>query len=264
MLPDGPDANTARALIRFGPLFGDPPSQLQRWRAAGSGCPKPTEPQSFNADRDVRIVEQPIDRGTATAVAHSIAWVARYDPRGLAGVFPGGLNWLEPDPLWWIVEETYAIAARYPTRVFVLGVESECPGIHCTWIEPGLRLDASSPACSVKEFWDRPPVEVARRLAARHCLLHTLVTIGSVDAFRRLMYSSVPESMRVIETAVDRSGGREDALVRTYTVFRTSHGAIWRARPRTPRHSTACAARLASRAERSDVIAWLSSERSRF
>jgi mannose-1-phosphate guanylyltransferase len=214
--------------IRFGPLVGGrtPLGQIRRLAA------QHVEPDHLfcvvdraNEERCraelkgtqvPNFIEQPVDRGRAAAIAYSVACVARYDTKGVVGVFPADHYYDDVDAFHWIVEETYEIAARFPSYVFFLGSEAQGPEVEYGWIEPGARLDACSLAFGVKQFWERPAAEMARSLFARNCLLNMFVMIGCVDAFRRLMYSAVPEMIRVVETAVDRGSGRANAIARAY------------------------------------------------
>jgi len=214
--------------IRFGPLVGGrtPLGQLRRLaaqhvepghlfcvvdRADGDRCRA-----DLGGVEAPNFLEQPVDRGRAAAIAYSVASVARYDTKGVVGVFPADHYYDDVDVFHWIVEETYEVAARFPGYVFFLGSEADGPEVEYGWIEPGARLDACSRAFGVKQFWERPTAELARNLFARSCLLNMFVMIGCVDAFRRLMYSAVPEMIRVLETAVDRSTGRANAIARAY------------------------------------------------
>ena len=65
-------------------------------------------------------------------------------------------------------------------------------------------------------FWEKPPYEAADELYVRRCLWNTFVMIGSVGAFRMLLYSAVPDLIRAFEIVETHPAGEEAAVAQAY------------------------------------------------
>ena len=63
----------------------------------------------------------------------------------------------------------------------------------------------------VNRFWEKPTLEIARKLLDRGCLWNTFVMIGRGRTFLDALRQSVPEVFRAFERAPERRAGRIDA-----------------------------------------------------
>jgi mannose-1-phosphate guanylyltransferase len=164
-----------------------------------------------------QIVEQPANRGTAAAIAYSLARVAQQDKKAIVGFFPADHYYEDSETFRRTVEETYLAARLRPDLVFLLGTEPDTPEVEYGWIEPGSPVPGFERSMSmVQRFWEKPSRPVAEGLLTRGCLWNMFVMIGSLGAFRSLMYSSIPEMTRTFELVEQYSPARDATVERIY------------------------------------------------
>jgi mannose-1-phosphate guanylyltransferase len=96
--------------------------------------------------------------------------------------------------------------------VFLIGADADHAEREYGWIEPGSEVDPRTDAFSISRFWEKPSQPLADRLFSRHCLWNTFVLIGTLYAFRGLLYAAVPELARAFER-IERFPARENEAV---------------------------------------------------
>jgi mannose-1-phosphate guanylyltransferase len=164
-----------------------------------------------------QLIEQPANRGTVAAIAYGVARVRREDTRAVVGFFPADHHYDDAETLRRTVDRTYRAARERPDLVFLLGTEADGPEEEYGWIEPGASLGLTEvETFSVARFWEKPARDTAVNLLARGCLWNMFVMIGSVDAFRALLYSSVPELAGALDMVEQPSGTEPEAVERVY------------------------------------------------
>ena len=146
------------------------------------------------------LVEQPASRGTAAAIAYALARVRRVDKKAVVGLFPADHHYEDDGTVRRTVEWAYRAAACRPDLVFLLGTDASGPEEEYGWIEPATPLElGGAQAFTVGCFWEKPSHAVACELMARGCLWNMFVMIGSLGAFRRILYSAAPEVVYAFE-----------------------------------------------------------------
>jgi len=149
-----------------------------------------------------QIIEQPANRGTAAAIAYSIARLSHLDRKAVIGLFPADHFYEDTDTFRETVESAYRVAASRPERIFLLGTEPDSPEVEYGWIEPGDPLvTPEGRAFSVARFWEKPSFDTAVSLLARQCLWNMFVMVGTLGAFRTLLNTALPEMMRAFDLA---------------------------------------------------------------
>jgi len=140
------------------------------------------------------LIEQPIGRGTAPAIAYAIARVARLAPDAVVGLFPADHHYEDAAILRQAASRAYAAAAVDRERVFLIGAIPDRAETDYGYIQP-MPL-AGSPhdlhVRGVAAFIEKPAHAEALGLVARGCLWNTFVLVGHVGAFASLFESTLP------------------------------------------------------------------------
>jgi len=172
------------------------------------------------------LIEQSVNRGTTAAVASVI-----YALRGAigcepVGFFPADHYYRDAVTLRQTITAAYAIAARRPDTVILLGSEATRAETEYGWIEPAPPGVAPGPhgLRGVQRFWEKPADPVARELFHRGCLWNTLLVVGQVSAFEALLARAVPDIWQEFARlpAADSPEGRGRALHHAYAMIRAS------------------------------------------
>jgi len=156
------------------------------------------------------LLEQPVNRGTAAAVAWAVTEVRRADPRGLLGIFPSDHHYDNPIAFRAAVAAAYDCADADPDRVFLLGVSADRPEPGFGWIATGGALPTSAivgrgAPRSVDAFIEKPSAALTELLFQNHFLWNTFVMVGHVEAYARLLESTCGNLLSDVASAVSAS-----------------------------------------------------------
>jgi len=111
--------------------------------------------------RPSQLIEQPANRGTAAAIAYSIARVAREDKKAVVGVYPADHHYEDIDTFRRTVDRAYVAALQRPDLLFLLGTEPDTPEVDYGWIEPGPHIASlDEDMFQVGRFWEKPSRDV--------------------------------------------------------------------------------------------------------
>jgi mannose-1-phosphate guanylyltransferase len=150
----------------------------------------------------LQLVEQPANRGTAAAIAYGIARIGRQDPSATIAIFPADHYYEDTETLRMTLDRAYRAAVARPGLVFLLGSQPSAPEVEYGWIEPGQAMPSvDSRVSTVSRFWEKPSLPVAEALLKRGCLWNMFVMVGSLSAFRALLYASLPSMTNALEMA---------------------------------------------------------------
>jgi mannose-1-phosphate guanylyltransferase len=172
--------------------------------------------------RPSQLIEQPANRGTAAAIAYSIARVAREDKKAVVGVYPADHHYEDVETFRRTVDRAYVAALQRPDLLFLLGTEPDTPEVDYGWIEPGPHIPTlDGDVFQVSRFWEKPSRDMAHDLLARGCLWNMFVMVGSVGAFRTLLHSSLPDMVRQFELIQQFPGSEAETVERMYSALPT-------------------------------------------
>jgi mannose-1-phosphate guanylyltransferase len=159
------------------------------------------------------LLVQPVARGTTAAIAYALARIAAVDEHASVGFFPADHHFADEAAFTSAVDRAYTLADVRGDELLLLGARPEHPEVEYGWIEPGGMIDG--PFCNsvfrVNRFWEKPTLEIARKLLDRGCLWNMFVIIGRVRTFLDALRQSVPEVFRAFERAPERRAGMLDA-----------------------------------------------------
>jgi mannose-1-phosphate guanylyltransferase len=141
-----------------------------------------------------RLLIQPHNYGTATAIAYSVTRLRQMDPHAVVAFFPSDHHFTSDDAFIAHIDSAFAQATMQPERIVLLGVEPETPEEDYGWIEPGAPLGGQSTKdiFEVTRFWEKPTRALAAQLMGKGCLWNSFVMVGAVGAFMGIIQRTLP------------------------------------------------------------------------
>ena len=149
-----------------------------------------------------RLLIQPHNHGTATAIAYCVTRLRQMDPHGVVAFFPSDHHFANDQAFIGHVDSAFAQARLQPERVILLGIEPEAPEEDYGWIEPGPPLagESANDIFEVARFWEKPARAVASDLMGRGCLWNSFVMVGTVGAFVGIIQRTLPNLRACFES----------------------------------------------------------------
>ena len=154
---------------------------------------------------DRRKVIQPLNRGTAVAMALCLEIVAREDNDALVAFFPSDHYFLHDSAFRDNMEYGLRAMEEYPQSILLLGAEARYPEVEYGWIQPGRTLEDSPDHLlqRVTRFWEKPTRQVAEILRRHGCMWNTFVTVGLAGAFLELLGATLPHLTKSLERCLE-------------------------------------------------------------
>ena len=147
-------------------------------------------------------VVQPANKGTAPPIVHSLLSLARLDAQALVAILPCDHHYSDEQSFASALEYAFEIAAERSDSVVLLGAQPDYPEVEYGWIELGSSLGREgSQLFRVREFREKPVIEVARRLFEQGSLWNTFVMVGHVRAFLQIVQATLPDLLGVLGSA---------------------------------------------------------------
>jgi mannose-1-phosphate guanylyltransferase len=140
------------------------------------------------------LLEQPENRGTATAILYALFRIAARSPQATVAFFPSDHYFSDDEAFMSHVDSAFETARTMPEKVVLLGVTPSSPEGEYGWIEPYPSILSSMPRSitRVRRFWEKPTAAVARNLMKRDCLWNSFVMVGRVDALLKMTQQATP------------------------------------------------------------------------
>src|SRR5688572_24292070 len=163
------------------------------------------------------VLVQPCNRGTAPAIAYSLARLRELDPKGVVAIFPSDHHFADEIAFAGELETAFEAADARPDRVMLLGVTPDYPEVEYGWVESGAPLGGRLPGsvCHVGCFWEKPSRSLASALMKNGCLWNSFVMVGKIDTFLGLIRRALPRLIGEFESIrPELFTAREDAAVR--------------------------------------------------
>lgn len=170
--------------------------------------------EDLNGVHSSRLIVQPKNKGTATAIAAAVLRIAQRDPDAVIAFIPSDHFYRSARHFQSSVASAIETAAEWQESVVLLGAQATHAETEYGWIEPGASAagDFSGNLQRVQRFWEKPSAEIAEALHSRACLWNTFVMTGHVNAFLRMLENCVPGLLDILMTAQER-GRLEDAYL---------------------------------------------------
>lgn len=140
------------------------------------------------------VIVQPKNQGTAPAILYSLLRLATMAPAASVAFFPSDHYFSADERFMSYVESAYEAIDLRPDSVTLLGMTPKGPEVEYGWIEPGELIlgRGSCPLFRVSRFWEKPPLDLARKLMERGCLWNSFVMVGNVSTFLEMIRRAVP------------------------------------------------------------------------
>jgi mannose-1-phosphate guanylyltransferase len=145
-----------------------------------------------------RIV-QPMNRGTAPPIVHSLLSIAALDDQAIVAVFPSDHHFANEAAFDAEIDAGFAAAAKHPDVVMLLGANADRPETGYGWIELGEPVEQHLSLFEVRAFREKPSVTVAKRLLRKGAVWNTFVMVGSVHAFLQIIRASLFDVVSVLQ-----------------------------------------------------------------
>jgi mannose-1-phosphate guanylyltransferase/mannose-6-phosphate isomerase len=146
-----------------------------------------------------RIVVQPANRGTGTAILYSLFRLMRFDDDPLVAFFPTDHDYADDRRFAQSVETAARFARQYPDWLVILGAHAERAEMQYGWIEQGERIESDKPVFLVNRFWEKPSSRVAEDLLRKGCLWNTFVLIGRARTFLDALAAATPAMWQALD-----------------------------------------------------------------
>lgn len=162
--------------------------------------------QSVPADRYGRVIEQPMDRGTAPAIFLALANILETDPAATVLILPCDLFVHPEDQFLRYAHQACQMAEFYTDQIILLGAIPDRPETEYGWVEPaaGGRVpcwqDRGRSPIPVKSFHEKPSRKQAEMLLDHGGLWNTMVIAAKAKALWALGWAFLPEMMGHFET----------------------------------------------------------------
>lgn len=171
------------------------------------------------------LLVQPLNKGTAPAIAYSLMRLRELDPRAVVAFLPCDHHFADEDGFTASLKLAFAAADRLSGPVVLLGLVPDAPEVGYGWIEPAapVGFDAG-PFFRVGRFWEKPSLDLASTLMQRGCLWNSFVMVGRVNSFLNLIRRALPELLDSFELhrRAFCTPAEQSALLEIYSSIRPS------------------------------------------
>ena len=141
------------------------------------------------------LLEQPTNKGTASAILYALLRVAARSPKAIVALFPSDHYFADDEEFMSHIEVAIDAVQVQPQTVMLLGITPTAPETEYGWIEPqpSILASAEKSITRVRKFWEKPDLSLATSLMERGCLWNSFVMVGRVDALLKMTRAALPE-----------------------------------------------------------------------
>ena len=173
-----------------------------------------------------RVLLQPENRGTGTAVLYAAHTIRRLDPEAVIAVFPSDHYIREEDAFLAHVAEVSVFVKHHPERFVLLGARPTSPEPEYGWVRPGTPVGETShgPICRVSGFLEKPEPENAQRCMTTGWLWNTFAFVTMLSTLLDAGHEFLPEVDDRLNLIAAFSGSRHEgwAVRQAYSMTPTS------------------------------------------
>ena len=147
--------------------------------------------------RQHNLVIQPDNRGTGAAILYSLLRLSKLAPTAYVALFPSDHFVSDERHFMRHVDLAFNAVRSRPELTVLLGIAADSAETAYGWIEPGQAVGTEHATIfDVHEFWEKPSVELAKRLLDRACLWNSFVMVARLSTLLGLIMVTVPELYR--------------------------------------------------------------------
>jgi mannose-1-phosphate guanylyltransferase len=173
-----------------------------------------------------RVLLQPENRGTGTAIVYAAHMIRRIDPEATVAVFPSDHYIREEDTFLAHVAEVVRYVERHPERLILLGARPTSPEVEYGWVRPGVVIGDTSggPIRRVQGFLEKPEPESAQRCMAAGWLWNTFAFVTTLLTLLDAGHEFLPDVDDRLNLIGAFSGSRHEswAVRQAYSLLPTT------------------------------------------
>ena len=147
--------------------------------------------QELDLSPSQRIV-QPMNKGTAPAIIHSLLSIAQMDEQALVAILPSDHHYSDEGAFRSALDDALQAAANHPKTIVLLGVRPSYAETEYGWIELDTPVCPGKELYRVRSFQEKPKSKAARLLFEQGAVWNTFVMAGHVGAFLELVRKTAP------------------------------------------------------------------------
>lgn len=149
-----------------------------------------------------QCIVQPLNKGTAPPIVHSLLSIAHADPQALVAILPSDHYYCDEQIFVSTLESAFEAAEEQVDSVLLLGVRPSYPELEYGWIETGASLGREGRELyRVQKFHEKPHAQIARTLFEQGAVWNTFVMVGHVQAFLEMAQATVPDLLKELGEA---------------------------------------------------------------
>jgi len=170
-----------------------------------------------------RLVVQPSNQGTATAVFLALAYIRREAPNATVVLYPSDHFIYPEDRFLHVVRAAIGAAQTLPQKLVLLGVAASRPELDYGWIQTGRELGRvmGHRISTATRFKEKPIFKLREpEVTTASGLWNTLILAATADFLWSLGYSCFPDLMGPLEEFSD-SIGKGDHEANLDDLYRT-------------------------------------------
>lgn len=177
--------------------------------------------EEFGSQSAIKILEQPCARETGAGILLPLLKIESRDPDSIVAVFPSDHFILNENKFMESVMEAAISIHDNPNSIILLGIKPKEVESGYGWIEKGLyHLNSKSKLHRVKNFIEKPDMDLAVNLLQEGCLLNTFVMIGKCSTFIEHINMCLPELRRAFKPIRQNIGTLyEDIVINRFFKF---------------------------------------------
>jgi mannose-1-phosphate guanylyltransferase len=146
-------------------------------------------------------IAQPMNKGTAPAIVHSLLSIAQMDEQALVAILPSDHHYSDEGAFRSALNDALEVAADQPDTIVLLGVRPSYVETEYGWIELGTPVCPGKELYRVRRFQEKPNSKAARVLFEQGAVWNTFVMAGRVGAFLELVRKTIPGLLNEIGQA---------------------------------------------------------------
>ncbi len=160
------------------------------------------------------LIEQPSNRGTATAILFGLRRLAFLGRDTVVAIFPSDHFVGDDERFMSHVSNAMAAVEDAPDMAVILGIQPDSPETSFGWIEPNTRLSISRyGVLGVRRFWEKPRPELAQRLWRDGCLWNSFVIIARAPRLHAMLAECTSKLFVTFNAAFASTGERPEAAI---------------------------------------------------
>jgi mannose-1-phosphate guanylyltransferase len=162
-----------------------------------------------------RLVVQPANRRTGPGILYRLLRIAATAGDVPLVILPSDHYVSDDRALADHLDAALVAVGERQDVIVLLGIEAKSPESDYGWIEPApVALPTDGPPLfPIQRFWEKPSGWRAERLMRRGCLWNSLMMVGFVRTFLRLMWETTPGLLAAFEPVRHAPSAQEEASV---------------------------------------------------